>query len=303
MRSSAGCSATRSTRRAAAADEPGSRCRRYRHDRRQSGASGRRGCPRGQGRAVPPTRRRRSPMCGRTEGRHGGTDHLPRGRRRRHRPRDAPRPDTWSASARTSVRPRACSRRRRACSRSSARSGCGTRRSPSRPSSAPRMGAAMTGMRPVAEIMFSDFFACCWDYLANEIPKVRYMTGGQVTVPLVIRTANGGGLGFGAQHSQAVENWVVHRARSQDRRTVHTGRRGGPDGLGDPQRRPGGLLRAQGPVRQQGRARATRSRRAIGRGRGRPSRRPTSRSSRSPPRCRLRWRRPSSSPPRASRSR
>jgi pyruvate dehydrogenase E1 component beta subunit len=71
------------------------------------------------------------------------------------------------------------------------------------------MGAAMTGLRPVAEIMFSDFFACCWDYLANEIPKMRYMTGGQVTVPLVVRTANGGGLGFGAQHSQAVENWTL----------------------------------------------------------------------------------------------
>ncbi|HEX6577492.1 MAG TPA: pyruvate dehydrogenase complex E1 component subunit beta [Jiangellaceae bacterium] len=71
------------------------------------------------------------------------------------------------------------------------------------------MGAAMTGMRPIAEIMFSDFLACCWDYLANEIPKVRYMTGGQVTVPLVVRTANGGGLGFGAQHSQAVENWAL----------------------------------------------------------------------------------------------
>jgi len=71
------------------------------------------------------------------------------------------------------------------------------------------MGAAMTGMRPVAEIMFSDFFAVCWDYLANEIPKMRYMTGGQVTVPLVVRTANGGGLGFGAQHSQATENWAL----------------------------------------------------------------------------------------------
>ena len=70
------------------------------------------------------------------------------------------------------------------------------------------LGAAMSGIRPVAEIMFSDFLACCYDYLANEIPKMRYMTGGQVTVPLVIRTANGGGLGFGAQHSQAVENWV-----------------------------------------------------------------------------------------------
>ncbi|HEU4424990.1 MAG TPA: alpha-ketoacid dehydrogenase subunit beta [Pilimelia sp.] len=71
------------------------------------------------------------------------------------------------------------------------------------------MGAAMTGLRPIVEIMFSDFLACCWDYLANEIPKVRYMTGGQVRVPLVVRTANGGGLGFGAQHSQAVENWAL----------------------------------------------------------------------------------------------
>jgi hypothetical protein len=60
------------------------------------------------------------------------------------------------------------------------------------------MGAAMTGMRPVAEIMFSNFFARCWDYRANEIAKMRYMTGGQVTAPLVVRTANGGGLGFGA---------------------------------------------------------------------------------------------------------
>ena len=71
------------------------------------------------------------------------------------------------------------------------------------------MGAAMTGVRPIAEIMFSDFLACCWDFIANEMPKVRYMTGGQVTVPMVVRTANGGGLGFGAQHSQAVENWAL----------------------------------------------------------------------------------------------
>ena len=71
------------------------------------------------------------------------------------------------------------------------------------------MGAAMSGVRPVAEIMFSDFLACCWDFIANEMPKVRYMTGGQVKVPMVVRTANGGGLGFGAQHSQAVENWAM----------------------------------------------------------------------------------------------
>jgi len=71
------------------------------------------------------------------------------------------------------------------------------------------MGAAMTGLRPVVEIMFSDFLACCWDYVANEIPKTRYMTNGQQTLPLVIRTANGGGVRFGAQHSQSVENWAM----------------------------------------------------------------------------------------------
>ena len=71
------------------------------------------------------------------------------------------------------------------------------------------VGAAMTGLKPVAEIMFSDFLATCWDLVAVEIPKTRYMTDGQVTMPLVIRTANGGGLRFGAQHSQAVENWAM----------------------------------------------------------------------------------------------
>jgi pyruvate/2-oxoglutarate/acetoin dehydrogenase E1 component len=71
------------------------------------------------------------------------------------------------------------------------------------------MGAAMTGLRPIAEIMFSDFLAVCWDIVANEIAKTRYMTDGQVALPLVIRTANGGGLRFGAQHSQSVENWAM----------------------------------------------------------------------------------------------
>jgi pyruvate/2-oxoglutarate/acetoin dehydrogenase E1 component len=71
------------------------------------------------------------------------------------------------------------------------------------------MGAAMTGLRPIAEFMFSDFLAVCWDIPANQMAKTRYMTAGQVTLPLVVRTANGGGLRFGAQHSQAVENWAM----------------------------------------------------------------------------------------------
>ena len=71
------------------------------------------------------------------------------------------------------------------------------------------MGAAMTGLKPIAEIMFSDFIAVCFDYLANEYSKSRYMTAGQAKCPLVVRTANGGGARFGAQHSQSVENWCM----------------------------------------------------------------------------------------------
>jgi len=71
------------------------------------------------------------------------------------------------------------------------------------------MGAAMTGLRPIAELMFSDFFAVTWDMVANQIAKTRYMTDGQVSIPLVLRTANGAGLRFGAQHSQSIENWAM----------------------------------------------------------------------------------------------
>ena len=71
------------------------------------------------------------------------------------------------------------------------------------------MGAAMTGLRPIGELMFADFLATCWDIVANQIAKTRYMTDGQVELPLVLRTAGGGGLRFGAQHSQSLENWAM----------------------------------------------------------------------------------------------
>src|ERR1700728_1064100 len=71
------------------------------------------------------------------------------------------------------------------------------------------IGAAMTGLRPIAEIMFSDFFAVCWDLIANEAATIRYLSDGQLTLPLVIRCANGAGVRFGAQHSQSVENWAM----------------------------------------------------------------------------------------------
>ena len=71
------------------------------------------------------------------------------------------------------------------------------------------MGAAMNGLRPIGELMFSDFLAVAWDGVANQIAKTRYMTGGQVALPLVIRTGNGGGTRFGGQHSQSLENWAM----------------------------------------------------------------------------------------------
>jgi acetoin:2,6-dichlorophenolindophenol oxidoreductase subunit beta len=72
------------------------------------------------------------------------------------------------------------------------------------------LGAAMTGLRPIAEIMFADFAGVCFDQIANQVAKYRYMTAGQVTVPLTIRMSNGAGGGFGAQHSQSTENWFLN---------------------------------------------------------------------------------------------
>ena len=72
------------------------------------------------------------------------------------------------------------------------------------------LGAAIMGLRPVAEIMFADFAGVCFDQIANQLAKYRYMTGGQARVPVTLRLANGAGAGFAAQHSQAVENWFLN---------------------------------------------------------------------------------------------
>ncbi|MFQ5571357.1 MAG: pyruvate dehydrogenase complex E1 component subunit beta [Rhodothermales bacterium] len=69
------------------------------------------------------------------------------------------------------------------------------------------VGAALTGMRPVAEILFADFLTCCMDPILNQAAKLRYMTGGQVSIPLVIRTPLGSGIGMAAQHSQCMEKF------------------------------------------------------------------------------------------------
>lgn len=72
------------------------------------------------------------------------------------------------------------------------------------------IGAAMTGLRPVAEIMYVDFAGMVMDQLANQAAKSRYMFGGQIGVPMVLRTQGGTGRSAAAQHSQSLEAWILH---------------------------------------------------------------------------------------------
>jgi len=72
------------------------------------------------------------------------------------------------------------------------------------------VGSAVTGMRPIAEIMFSDFITIAMDEIANQAAKIRYQFGGKAAVPMVIRTAGGGGTGAASQHSQSLEALVAH---------------------------------------------------------------------------------------------
>jgi len=72
------------------------------------------------------------------------------------------------------------------------------------------VGAALMGMRPVAEIMYEDFAMISMDQIVNNAAKMRYMFGGQVRVPMVLRTQGGSGRGNGAQHSQSLEAWFAH---------------------------------------------------------------------------------------------
>ena len=72
------------------------------------------------------------------------------------------------------------------------------------------LGAALMGLRPVPEIMFVDFTTVCFDYLTNQAPKVRYMSGGQVEkLPMVVRTTTGGWIRAAGQHSQSLEGWFT----------------------------------------------------------------------------------------------
>jgi len=72
------------------------------------------------------------------------------------------------------------------------------------------VGAAVMGLRPVAEIMFADFAGVCFDQLVNTLAKYRYVSDGQVRLPVTVRMSNGAGGGYGSQHSQPAENWFLN---------------------------------------------------------------------------------------------
>jgi pyruvate dehydrogenase E1 component beta subunit len=72
------------------------------------------------------------------------------------------------------------------------------------------IGSALTGMRPILEIQFSDFITIATDQIVNQAAKLRYMFGGKGKVPVVIRMPGGSGAGFAAQHSQSLEAWMAH---------------------------------------------------------------------------------------------
>ena len=72
------------------------------------------------------------------------------------------------------------------------------------------VGAAMSGLRPIAELMYVDFFGMSMDQIANQLAKIRYMFGGQISAPMVLRTQGGTGRSGGAQHSQSLESWIMH---------------------------------------------------------------------------------------------
>ncbi len=134
------------------------------------------------------------------------------------------------------------------------------------------MGAAMTGLKPIAEIMFSDFLAVCFDYIANEFPKSRYMTNGQLCCPLVVRTGNGARLALrGAALTERRE--LVHDdPGAEGRGPLQSARRDRADGGGGPRPRPGDLLRAQVALRDEGRGAGRRDRRHARHGKHPPPR-------------------------------
>ena len=183
-----------------------------------------------------------------TRHRHG------RGHRRRHR--RARRGRTPGA---------ACSASPRACTPKFGPTACSTRRSPRSAFIGAAAGAAASGLRPVAELMFVDFMGVCFDQIFNQAAKFRYMFGGKAVTPVVIRTMYGAGIRAAVAAPPGLYPIFTHIPGLKVVLPVEPLRRQGPADPGDPRRRPGHLLRAQGAVRRSRarcRRRPTRSRSA-----------------------------------------
>ena len=152
---------------------------------------------------------------------------------------DARATTTSSSWARTSPRWAARWASRRGCSTSSGPSACATRRSRRWRSSAPGSARRCRACGPVVEIMYEDFLTLAMEQIVNQAAKHRYMSGGQLKVPLTIRTQGGAGWSPGAQHAQQLEAWFVPRARAEGRLRLDARRRARPALVVDLRRQPG----------------------------------------------------------------
>ncbi len=113
------------------------------------------------------------------------------------------------------------------------------------------IGAAMLGLRPVIEIMTINFILVAMDQVVNHAAKIRYMFGGTVGVPLVIRTPGGAGAQLTAQHSQSLEAWFAGCPGLKVVAPANARRRQRDAEDGNPRRRPGAVLREPGAVQRQ----------------------------------------------------
>ena len=110
------------------------------------------------------------------------------------------------------------------------------------------IGAAVNGLRPIAEIQFADFIFPAFNQIVSEAARMRYRSNNGYGVPMVIRAPYGGGVHGALYHSQSVEAFFTHVPGPQGRRAVHAVRRARAAPLVDPRRRPGAVLRAQEDV-------------------------------------------------------
>ena len=134
------------------------------------------------------------------------------------------------------------------------------------------VGAAATGCRPIIDLMFMDFLGECMDEVANQLAKMRYMFGGQATLPVTMLTMAGAGMSLAAQHSQSLEAWICHLPGSQGRDAHHAVRRQGADHRRRTGRQPGDRRAEQDVAGDPGRGARGVVRHAAGRGQHRARR-------------------------------